>query len=171
MAVTPGAFSPAGDEGDAEHSAVLRGYRHPVPEDDLGFPAGSQDEKELFLQWLGRPRHTRHESRLCSALAICRRPPAELIQARVAVPSLCGCPDSFVKRRPPWCESLPTVVGLPAQPGSGGGSNSANSDASGAWKIATHSSRSARVIGSASQGGDEFRISMRRQSSSGGTSR
>ncbi len=52
-----------------------------------------------------------------------------------------------------------------------GGSNNASSEASGAWKIARHSSRSERPIGSLSQGGAEFRTSMRRQSSSMDASR
>lgn len=54
---------------------------------------------------------------------------------------------------------------------SGGLSNNASSAASGAWKRVDHSSRWARRIGSLSQGGSEFRASMRRQSSSVGTSR
>ena len=53
---------------------------------------------------------------------------------------------------------------------SGGGSNRASSPASGASKMAIHSSRSARRIGALTQGGSAFRASMRRQSSSTGTS-
>ena len=34
----------------------LRGYPHLVADDDLGFPTGSKDERELLLQWLGYMR-------------------------------------------------------------------------------------------------------------------
>ena len=51
------------------------------------------------------------------------------------------------------------------------GSNRASFSASGAWKAAIHWSRSLRRIGASFQGGAGFRASMRRQSSSTGTSR
>lgn len=53
----------------------------------------------------------------------------------------------------------------------GGGSYNASSSASGAWKIPSHPSRSARPISCSSQGGAVLRVSMRRQSSSTATSR
>jgi hypothetical protein len=72
-------------------------------------------------------------------------------------------------REPSIC--VEAAAAAVAQFETGGGSNNASSAASGAWKMASHSSKSARPIGSLSQGGAEFRASIRRQSSSVGTSR